>query len=278
MPSRLRPILLCGDPHGVFDHILNSSLELDPSAVVLLGDLEPGAPLDLLLAPIVDHVWWIPGNHDADSVEASERTWFSGLPLRNLHGQVVALPDGRVLAGLGNVFRRSVWMPDGDPPDPRSGVAFPSRETHVRATSKQHRHRGGSLRKHWGSIYPQDYWHLFCQSADILVTHVASGYHPLGFKVLDGLARAMGATIVAHGHHHDARWRHEDQSSMWRAEGFKSIGVGLRGITMLEHHGTPSVLVPGELDDHPLFRPLPNAECRMPNAEAEAATTPRGDA
>ena len=59
----------CGDPHGSFDHILQAAKEYRPKAMVILGDLQPPAPLHEVLAdilPFVD-VWWIPGNHDTDN-------------------------------------------------------------------------------------------------------------------------------------------------------------------------------------------------------------------
>jgi len=256
-----QPVLLCGDPHGTFDHIVQTAQHYTTAAVILLGDLEPNAPLEKELAPIVDRVWWIPGNHDADSASLIERTWLSGLRERNLHGHVVELPDGRVIAGLGGVFRKSVWMPNNNPPDPSTGIIFPTREEHLKVTPKHHRHLGGPPVKHWGSIYPQDFWRLFGRTAEMLVTHEACGYHPYGFKVVDALARAMDVSIVAHGHQHDARWRHEDQSEVWRSQGFKSIGVGLRGITMVGQDDAISVIVPGEYDRQVSPICLPGQKC-----------------
>jgi predicted phosphodiesterase len=241
-----RPIFLCGDPHGQFAHILEAARELDPIAVVLLGDMEPDGPLEVVLAELVDRVWWIPGNHDADRILDIERTWQSGLADRNLHGRVVRLDDGRRIAGLGNVFRGSVWMPKGTEVVTPS---FSTRREHARSTPRQDRYGDGPHFKHWGTIYPEDYERLKRQRADLLVTHEASGYHPYGYPVLDDLARAMGVQILAHGHLHDAHWRFEDQTQAWRSQGFKSVGVGLRGITAINDAGELEVIVPGELDD-----------------------------
>ena len=62
-------IFFCGDPHGSFDHILQAAKEHRPKAMVILGDLQPPAPLHEVLADILSFVdvWWIPGNHDTDN-------------------------------------------------------------------------------------------------------------------------------------------------------------------------------------------------------------------
>ena len=52
------------------------------------------------------------------------------------------------------------------------------------------------------AIWPEDYDYLASQSADILVTHEAPRSHPSGNAALDDLARAMGASLIVHGHHH----------------------------------------------------------------------------
>lgn len=68
-------VLYCGDPHGQFRHILRAAAELNPSAVVLLGDLEPQRPLHEELEAIAFKTWFIHGNHDTDSVLASALRW-----------------------------------------------------------------------------------------------------------------------------------------------------------------------------------------------------------
>lgn len=249
-----RPILLCGDPHGQFGHIIQASRDIDPIAVILLGDMEPDAPLEVVLAPLVDRVWWIPGNHDADGIDGIERTWKSGLADRNLHGRVAMLEDGRRIAGLGNVFRGNVWMPRGPGGSTGAPASFSSMRQHARSTPRQDRYEDGPHFKHWGTIYPEDFERLKRQRADILLTHEASGYHPYGFSVLDDLARAMGVRLLAHGHLHDAQWRFEDLSQVWRSQGFASVGVGLRGITAINGDGELEVIVPGELDETSVLR------------------------
>lgn len=243
-----RAVLFCGDPHGEFRHIIDAALRTNASAVVVLGDMEPRRPLHLELAPLVDRglpIWFIHGNHDADSDALWMRVWRSELADHNVHGRVVQLPDGRRLAGLGGVFRESVWYPS--PSAARGGApAFRTRREHANSTPQEERWgNGGPPRKHWGTIYPEDVDGLADLSCDVLITHEASGYHPNGFELLDTLAQAMGAKALVHGHHHDRL----DSSERWARQGFKSFGVGLRGITAIDADGKAEVIVPGELDE-----------------------------
>lgn len=243
----LGPVLYCGDPHGRFRHIIKAACDCRASAVVLLGDLEPARPLHEELAPLVERglpVHFIHGNHDADSDVQAERVWGSKLAGCNVHGRVVALSDGTRLAGLGGVFREAVWLPSISAA--RQGVpAFRTRREHASATPARDRWHGGPARKHLGTIYPEDVDHLADRRVDVIVTHEAPGYHPHGFDLLDTLAQAMGAKVLVHGHVHDAL----DSSGHWSAQGFRSFGVGLRGITAIEVDGSAQVIVPGELDE-----------------------------
>jgi predicted phosphodiesterase len=245
--SSLGPVLYCGDPHGKFRHIIEAAGCCKPSAVVLLGDMGPTRPLHVELAPLIESeipVFWIPGNHDADSDELYRRVWGSEIAGRNIHGRVVTLPDGTRLAGLGGVFRQAVWYPDAAAT--RGGApAFRTRQEHAKATPRQDRWGGGHHRKHWGTIYPDEVDGLAELRADVLITHEAPGYHPHGFDVIDTLARGMGVRVAIHGHQHDAI----DSSSRWERQGFKSFGVGLRGITAIDMYGNATVVVPGELDE-----------------------------
>ena len=229
------PLLFCGDPHGKFTHIVSSAVELNASAVIVLGDLQPLQPLHEELARIADRVWFIHGNHDTDSTRDFENVFDSTLSHRNLHGRVVSLPDGTKIAGLGGVFRESVWNPTLP-----GGPKFRSRSELTRATAPRDRWRDGPQRRHWSTIFPADIDQLSALRADVLVTHEAGGAHPHGFEILDDLARAMGASATFHGHHHDRL----DYSSHWERQGFRSFGVGLGGITDL----AGNVIVPGELD------------------------------
>lgn len=103
------------------------------------------------------------------------------------------------------------------------------------------------MRKHRSTIFPATWKKLAAQRADVLVTHEAPSGHPYGWQSIDLLARKMGVHTVVHGHHHDRL----DYSARASIDGFRTIGLGLRGISNLE--GT--VIRPGELDaDRATFR------------------------
>lgn len=238
-------ILFCGDPHGEFRRILRAAAELRASAVVLLGDLEPAQPLHEELEAIADKVWFIHGNHDTDSDSNWSNVWGSRLADRSIHGRVVTLPDGTRLAGLGGVFRGAVWYPNL-PEAPR----FRNAEEHDRASPRWDQWRVGRARKHWSSIYPDELDRLADLQADVLITHEAPGYHRDGFGILDTLAQSMGVKVTVHGHHHDRL----DSSARWEKQGFRTHGVGLRGITAIDAEGNATVVVQGELDAQRNFR------------------------
>lgn len=241
------PVLYCGDPHGSFNHIIEAAAQTGASAVLLLGDMEPTRPLHEELEPILDLVWWIPGNHDADSDDLWNRVWGSDLADRNVNGRVVTLRDGTRLAGLGGVFRESVWHPS--PGAARGDVpAFLSRKEHTTSTPLRDRWRGGHPRRHLGTVYADEMNWLSELRADVLITHEAPGYHPHGFELLDTLAQSMHVRALVHGHHHDRL----DSSAVWKSQGFASIGVGLRGISavFVESNGVRvEVVRKGDLDD-----------------------------
>lgn len=243
-------ILFCGDPHGRFDHILEAADRRQVSAVVLLGDVEARAPLSQVLAPIKEITWLIHGNHDTDSDLSFAHLWDDELgQRRSLHGQVVELPGGVRVAGLGGVFRESVWHPDPSSKN-RGRPFFHSPQEHAARTPQQDRCRGMQHRKHWSSIYPEVIDKMADLRADVLVTHEAPGYHPHGFEILDTLAQSMRARTTVHGHQHDRL----DSSARWPAQGFQSHGVGLRGITALTPEGEMFVIQPGELDEARAWR------------------------
>jgi hypothetical protein len=122
-----------------------------------------------------------------------------------------------------------VWHPD--PASRCRGLAvWADRETHARAVPRRDRWQEGVPRQHWSSIYPQEVEYLRGLRCDVLVLHEAPGYHRHGFELLDELAREMGAKLVVHGHHHDAL----DSSWRWEQQGFRSFGVGLRGVTWID--------------------------------------------
>ena len=242
-------ILFCGDPHGEFSNALKAARRYPCLPVVLLGDLEPMRDLLQELKSIADRLFWIHGNHDTDSEEAAVRVWHDDVARHSIHGRVVTLEGGLRLAGLGGVFRDSVWHPD--PGAARGGQpSFWSPEQHARATPRQDRWRGGPHRRHWSSIYPSVVEKLSKQQCDILVLHEAPGYHPHGVAALDDLARAMKAKVVVHGHHHD----NLDSSASWSRQGFMTFGVGLRGVSAIDLDGNAEVVLPGEIDAARLVR------------------------
>lgn len=243
--SGLGQVLYCGDPHGRFRHIIEAAGHTKASAVVLLGDMEPTQPLHLELAPILARkipVYFIHGNHDADSDELATRVWQSELAGMHVHGRVGELPDGTRLAGLGGVFRKAVWYPANSSALP---PAFRSRREHAKSTPQQDQWQGGPHRRHLATIYPDELDGLADLRADVLITHEAPGYHPYGFDLLDTLAQAMGVKVTVHGHQHDQI----DSSSVWATQGFKSFGCGLRGISAIDLDGNATVVVPGERDE-----------------------------
>jgi hypothetical protein len=154
-----------------------------------------------------------------------------------LHGKVVEIAGVRI-AGLGGTFRPRIWDPPEPPrlhrreqlPDDLAGLGSGWREEHIAALV----HSLGAT-----AIWPEDYDELAAQRADILVTHEAPRSHPAGNAALDALARAMGAGLIVHGHHHVT----------YRAvahDGLRAIGVAAAWGANLD--GEP--LWPGEAPRH----------------------------
>lgn len=231
--------LYCGDSHRQFRHILDAAACMPVAQVVLLGDLDLQRPLHEELAAIAPRLHFIHGNHDADTDLSWANLWDSPLAGRSVHGRVAELAGGSRLAGLGRVFRGAVWYPrtPGEP-------VFRNRHDHARATPRQDRWRGGPHRRHWGTICPGELDALAQLRADVLVTHEAPGYHHQGFEILDTLAQCMGVHTLVHGHTHDRL----DSAAPWERQGFRSFGIGLRGITAIDAGGHAEVIVSGELD------------------------------
>lgn len=138
-----------------------------PAAIVFLGDLQAQRPLELELESIpgMTGVWFIHGNQDTDSDADYDHLFGSALSDRNLRGRV-ALVDGVRIAGLGGVFRGQVWTPPTD-------WLYESPQEFTARCRKGNRWRDGLPRKHRSSIFPEDYFRLVSQHADILVTHEA---------------------------------------------------------------------------------------------------------
>ena len=206
-----------------------------PVAIIFLGDLQAKRPLEVELEEIIDltEVWFIHGNHDTDSDQDYDNLFGSLLADRNLHGRVVDVA-GVKIAGLGGVFRGQIWMPPAQ-------ANYSSADEFIRRSGKGNRWRGGLVRKHHSSIFPQDFLQLRGQRADVLVTHEAPSFHAHGFGMIDGLASGLGACKSFHGHHHE-RFDYRNQS---QARGLDSFGVGFHEIMDLQGR----VLVNGEFDD-----------------------------
>ncbi|MDQ2990666.1 MAG: metallophosphoesterase [Pseudomonadota bacterium] len=212
-------IFLCGDPHGVFGHIVASVLEHRPAAIILLGDMKCARPLDVELRDIIGktQICYIPGNHDTEHAASYDNLVTS--PCENLHGRVLDVAGVRI-GGLGGVFRRKVWNPDAEP----EWSAQRSPEAFLRTLGRGNRWRDGLPLRHRSTIFPSELDLLARQRADVLVTHEAPGAHPNGFEALTRLAAGMGVTRAFHGHHH---------ADLAYADGVWT-GVGLRGITALD--------------------------------------------
>jgi len=234
-------IWLLGDVHGNFDHVLETVAKAGerPAAVVFLGDLECPRPFSECVAEIEAagiQCWAIPGNHDTDSAEAYLNLWGDTLfQERNLHGRIVEI-DGLRVAGLGGVFRKSIWNPDDLDalPAVRSWPGLcesqnATRPTRLRMASPtlEQISRDGVLRKHVSTIFYDDWLSLYGQPADILLTHEAPDCHPHGFAAISALAGAMRVKYAFHGHQHDSlNYRGHDTRL-----GFEAHGVGFMGVT-----------------------------------------------
>lgn len=225
-------IYFFGDVHGQFQHVVNIVQRDSPDAIILLGDLEPTRPLNIVLAPILDKtiIRYVHGNHDTDSWSSYQHVFQSHTSSWNLHGRVEEICGIR-FAGLGGVFRQRVWMPPTPP--------LYSTYTHFWAelnASRPKRERKASVsvttgqeREHASTIFPDAIDQLAKQKADILLTHEAPSCHPKGFVAIDDLARTMGVCAAYHGHHH----RYRAYRRQWLALGFRAYGVGLRGVARL---------------------------------------------
>lgn len=203
-------IVFIGDIHRRWNYVEAglAALPLPLRAAVLLGDMECDAPLDALAAPFLRRgiaVHWIFGNHDYDG---GPEMWANlAAPERNpltaagdLHGRVAEI-GGLRIAGLGGVFRRRVW----EPPEPprlhtRAELAEDLATLDGSWTAAQRDALGAALAAM--AIWPEDWQALLGQRADVLVTHEAPSSHPAGAPALEDLARAMGARLIVHGHHH----------------------------------------------------------------------------
>ena len=212
---KLRPrLLFVGDPHSDFRCAIRVAQRYEPEALILLGDLQAKRPLEVELSSILDltQVWFVHGNHDTDSEADHDNLWGSALADRNLHCRVVEIAGFRV-AGLGGVFRESIWAPPLEP-------SYHSAKDRLKVVPERERWRGGLSLKHRSTIFPEDLAVLARQKADVLVCHEALGGHRYGWPSLNGLAKTMGVQVAVHGHlHQDIDYAAEGRlpagSSVW---------------------------------------------------------------
>lgn len=229
-------IFFFGDTHGSFEHCRDIVVAGKPDAVVFLGDIQAHRPLHEALQDIRDltDVWWIHGNHDTDSPEFYHHLFDSELAARNLHARVIDIHGVRI-AGLGGVFRGTIWNPN------RPYWRFHSLEDYDRHSLAKAGEGGrGDRLRHRSSIFPIDYEALMNEKADILVLHEAPSCNCYGFAVLDKLATRLGVSRVFHGHHHDRY----DYSTHFGRLGFEVYAVGLCGVANM----TGEVIRRGDLD------------------------------
>ena len=232
-------IVFVGDPHGQLVRAVETILRMTerPKAIVLLGDHDLGAPLDLEVLPLAQagiETWWIPGNHDSDLSQWHQNLFASNLADRNLDARVVEIAGVRV-AGLGGVFRGKWWMPDPAAPRYQHAPRWKSRHEWLEQIKYERKKRRNSatygdqlVREAYTSIWFEDYERLRNQRADVLVCHEAPSCHPHGFRALDDLAAAMRVWLVVHGHHHT------DYDATINDGRIRVMGVGLAGVRAMD--------------------------------------------
>ena len=191
-------ILFAGDPHRNFAPILRACAACPPGTLILLGDCDLPAPLHQVFAAPIRQGWdlhWILGNHDTETEASYDNLTTApgdlGLRVTNI--------GGRCIAGLPGVFKPRVWDP-GD----RTAPSFHTRAEFQAALRPGEAWRGGLPLFHRDTIFPEDFDRLAASRFDVLVSHEAPSSHPHGFAVIDALAQACGASLIVHGHHHQA--------------------------------------------------------------------------
>lgn len=234
-------ILLFGDNHGHFRHIIEAVEAEKPDAIVLLGDIEPQRPLEVELAPILGKtiVRFVHGNHDTDTDFNVRNVFESKLAHCNLDGRVENICGVRI-AGLGGIFRGKVWYP----PEASKFASYADWLNASRRSIKPgafDQVQSTAARTHRSTIFPDMYDRLSLLQADVLVTHEAPSCHKYGFPAIDDLARALGVKAAFHGHHHDSL-NYRDQ---WENLGFMAHGVGFCGVKDLDG----AMVRPGDFDE-----------------------------
>lgn len=253
-------ILMFGDVHGSFKHVLPIVKQEKPAAIFFLGDLQAKKPLEQELTNVLGltEVYFIHGNHDVDTKEEYDNLFNSKLADRNLHGKVTLI-DGYKVAGLGGIFRESIWYPQASAEiEPMYGsyeeyvtegllaerwkLYRKQAKANMNAEDwKQYQKNvaagwmpdlpmpeiAGKALTHKSTIFHKDWSALYGQEADILVTHEAPSCHDHGFHAIDVLAQSMKAKYTFHGHHHIRLNYLADEPRL----GFSAHGVAKRGVS-----------------------------------------------
>ena len=253
-------ILMFGDVHGSFKHVLPIVRRENPAAIIFLGDLQAKKPLEQELAKVLalTEVYFIHGNHDTDTKADYENLFSSKLADRNLHGKVTEI-DGKRVAGLGGIFRASIWYPQNSAEELPTYSSYEEYATIGLDSERWKLYRKqamanksadewkqyqknkaagwmpdlpmpeivGKALTHKSTIFHNDWKTLYGQEADILVTHEAPSCHDYGFQAIDVLAQSMKAKFTFHGHHHNRMNYEADESWL----GFSAHGVGYRGVS-----------------------------------------------
>ena len=245
-------LIFVGDIHQNWHHVEAglAAMATPPRTAVLLGDIECAHPLDQLAAPLLERgvkVFWIHGNHDYD---AGPEMWANLVsPTLNpvtsagaLHMRVVDI-DGVRVAGLGGTFLPHVWRVNGPPRLQRRDQLLDDIAVH-RSELTESQARGLATFLGDTAVFPEDIEVLSTMRADVLVTHEAPSSHPAGARAFDDLARAMGAKVIVHGHHHVTT--HAEA-----ADGLRALSVGDAWAVDLDGQ----VVWPGKKRERPLPRP-----------------------
>lgn len=188
-------IVFVGDPHGLFDPVLNIANKEKADLVILTGDQTPEEPLDKVFSRFPCPVRFILGNHDSDQDHFIQHH----LPVwdNNIGGKVTEF-DGVRIAGLGGVFRGTVWNPKQE-----DIWRFYDRASFLNHCRPNTKFLDWLPRKQWASIFPEDFDILQDQGpADVLICHQPPSNHHMGFQDIDRLTEIMGVKMVIHGHHH----------------------------------------------------------------------------
>ncbi|WP_051822413.1 metallophosphoesterase family protein [Desulfonatronum thiodismutans] len=186
-------ILLAGDTHGCFTHVLEAGKAAD--VVILLGDQTPKQDLQAELGKFAEKTWFLLGNHDSDKREYLLR--HQSMMDRCLHRKRIDFGGIRI-AGLNGVFRTRYVTVQKD-----TRLHEMDRETSNCKTRQQYTQRHGNIPKLATSIFAEDIKALAKLRADVLVTHEAPQTHRYGFQLIGDLAQAMGVKLLVHAHHHE---------------------------------------------------------------------------